>query len=187
MKKYIILYRIKNEYDGCRYIELNNDGTIHVDYSGKPIVSNASCSVRIDEDFEDVETWVTKDVFDRMKNGDGETYSDVMDMIANGEHEEFETHVRESEIEKMCEEYGIDEDDVEEVLNNYNNDDYFDMSVISCVWSDTYEIAENYVDECCNIESWLTNYIDYEGLGEAIVNDGYYYTLSDGRVVQYNY
>ena len=84
MSKYIILYRIKSEYNGCRYIELNSDGTIHVDCSGKPIVSNASCSVRIDEDFEDVETWVTKDVFDRMKNGDGETYSDVMDMIANG-------------------------------------------------------------------------------------------------------
>ena len=187
MSKYIILYRIKNEYDGCRYIELNNDGTIHVDYSGELIVSNANCMVRINEDFEDVETWVTKDMFDRMKNGDGETYSDVVDMIANGEHEEFETYVRESEIEKMCEEYALDEEDVEEVLDNYNNNNYFDMSVISCVWNDAYDIAENYVDECYNIESWLTNYIDYEGLGEAIVNDGYYYTLSDGRVVQYNY
>lgn len=187
MSKYIILYRIKSEYNGCRYIELNSDGTIHVDCSGKPIVSNASCSVRIDEDFEDVETWVTKDVFDRMKNGDGETYSDVMDMIANGEHEEFETYVRESEIEKMCEEYALDEEDVEKVLDNYNNNDYFDMSVISYVWNDAYDIAENYVDECCNIESWLTNYIDYEGLGEAIVEDGYYYELYDGRVVQYNY
>lgn len=188
MSKYIILYRIKNEYDGCRYIELNNDGTIHVDYSGELIVSNANCMVRINEDFEDVETWVTKDMFDRMKNGDGETYSDVVDMIANGEYEEFETYVRESEIEKMCEEYAFDEEDVEEVLNNYNNNGYFDMSVISCVWSDAYDIAESYVDECCNIEFWLTHYIDYEGLGEAIVkNDRYYYALSDGRVVQYNY
>lgn len=187
MSKYIILYRIKDEYDGCRYIELNNDGTIHVDYNGKPIVSNASCSVRITEDFEDVETWVTKDVFDRLKNGDGETYSDVIDMIANGEHEEFETYVRETEIEKICEEYILDEEDVEEILNNYNNNDYFDLSIIANVWTDAYTIAENYVDECCNIESWLTSYIDYNGLGEAIVNDGWYYTLYDDRVVQYNY
>lgn len=187
MSKYIILYRLNDEYDGCRYIELNNDGTIHVDCSGKPIVSNASCSVRITEDFEDVETWVTKDVFDRLKNGDGETYSDVIDMIANGEHKEFETYVRETEIEKMCEEYILDEEDVEEVLHNYNNNDYFDMSIIANVWTDAYAIAENYVDECCNIESWLTSYIDYEGLGKAIVNDGWYYELYDGRVVQYNY
>ena len=192
MNKYIILYRIKAEniyhYDGCRYIELNSDGTMHLDYSGKPIVSNARCSTHIDADFDDVETWLTEDVFNRMKNADGnDTFSDVVDMIANGEHKEFEKYIRESEIEKMCEEYAFDEDDVEEVLYNYNNNDYFDMSVISYVWSDAYDIAEEYVDECCNIDSFLTNYIDYDRLGEAIVSDGWYYELCDGRVVQYNY
>ena len=188
MSKYIILYRIKDEYNGCRYIELNSDNTIHTDYSGKPIVSNARCYTRIDEDFNDIETWLTEDVFNRMKNTNGDdTFSDVADMIANGEHKEFETYIRESEIEKMCDEYGFDEEDIEEVLDNYNNNDYFDMSIISYVWNDAYDVAENYVDECCNIESWLTSYIDYDGLGEAIVADGYYYELYDGRVVQYNY
>ena len=188
MSKYIILYRIKNEYDGCRYIELNNDGTIHVDYSGEPIVSNARCSTRIDENFDDVETWLTEDVFNRMKNTDGnDTFSDVVDMIANGEHEEFETYVRESEIEKMYDEYALDEEDIEDVVDNYNNNDYFDISIISYVWNDAYDVATNYVDECCNIESWLTSYIDFDGLGEAIIEDGYYYELYDGRVVQYNY
>ena len=188
MSKYIILYRIKDEYDECRYIELNSDGTMHLDYQGKPIVSNANCSTRIKENFEDVETWLTEDIFNRMKNTDGnDTFSDVVDMIVNGEHKEFETYIRESEIEKMCDEYALDEEDVENVLDNYNNDYYFDMSIISCVWNDAYDIAENYVDECYNIESWLTNYIDYEGLGEAIIGDGCYYELYDGRVVQYNY
>lgn len=188
MSKYIILYRIKDEYDGCRYIELNSDGTIHLDYSGEPIVSNARCSTRIRENFDDVETWLTKDVFNRMKNADGnDTFSDVVDMIANGEYEEFETYVRESEIEKMCDEYALDEDDVEEMLYNYHNNDYFDISIISYVWNDAYDIAENYIDEFCNIESWLTSYIDYEGLGEAIIENGYYYELSDGRIVEYSY
>ena len=188
MSKYIILYRIKDEYDGCRYIELNSDGTIHLDYSGKPIVSNACCSTRIYENFEDVKTWITKDVFNRMKNTNGnDRFSDVVDMIANREYEEFETYVRESEIEKICEEYALDEEDVEEVLYNYNNNDYFDMSVISYVWNDAHDVAENYINEYCNIESWLTSYIDYDGLGEAIIEDGYYYELYNGRVVEYNY
>ena len=188
MSKYIILYRIKNEYDGCRYIELNSDGTIHLDIGGKPIVSNARCWTRIDEDFEDVETWVTEDVFNRMKNTDGsDTFSDVLDMITNGEHKEFEAYIRESEIEKMCDEYALDEEDVEAVFDNYNNNDYFDISVISYIWNDAYDVATDYVDEFCNIESWIASYIDYDGLGEAIVNDGWYYTLSDGRVVQYSY
>ena len=188
MSKYIILYRIKDEYDGCRYIELNSDGTMHLDYQGEPIVSNARYSTRINENFDDVETWLTEDVFSRMKNTDGnDTFSDVVDMIANREHEEFETYVRESEIEKICEEYALDEEDVEEVLYNYNNNDCFDISVISYVWNDAYDVAENYVDECCNIESWLANYIDFDGLGEAIIEDGYYYELYDGRVVEYSY
>lgn len=189
MSKYIILYRIKDEYDGCRYIELNSDGTMHLDYQGEPIVSNARCSTRINEDFEDVETWVTKDVFNRMKNTDGnDTFSDVVDMITNGEHEEFEKYIRESEIEKMCDEYALDEDDVENIIWNYAVvDGYFDISIISYVWDNAYDIAENYVDDCCNIESWLTSYIDYEGLGEAIIEDGYYYELCDGRVVEYSY
>lgn len=188
MSKYIILYRIKNEYDGCRYIELNSDGTMHLDCSNKPIVSNARCSTRIKENFEDVETWVTEDVFNRMKNTDGnDTFSDVVDMIANREHEEFKTYVRESEIEKMCDEYGFDEDDAEEVLDNYNICDYFDISIIVNVWDDMYDVGQNYVDGCCNIESWLTSYIDYEGLGEELVYNGYYYILSDDRVVEYSY
>ena len=188
MSKYVILYRIKDEYNGCRYIELNNDGTIHLDYSGEPIVSNASCSVRINEDFNDVETWLTEDVFNRMKNADGtDTFSDVVDMIANGEHKEFEKYIRESEIEMMCEEYRLDKEDVEEIIDNYQNDDYFDMNIIANVWSDAYDIAEHYIDECCRIDTWLTNYIDYERLGEAIVEEGYYYELANGRVVEYNY
>ena len=123
MSKYIILYRIKNEYDGCRYIELNSDGTIHLDYHGKPIVSNACCSTRIKEDFEDIETWLTEDVFNRMKNTDGnDTFSDIVDMITNREYEEFESYVRESEIEKMCDEYGFDEEDEED--DGYDDIDF---------------------------------------------------------------
>ena len=188
MSKYVILYRIIGEHDGCRYIELNNDGTMYVDYSGKPIVSNAGCVTGIDESFDEVETWLTEDVFNRLKNTDGnDTFSDVVDMIANGEHKEFETYIRESEIEKMCDEYALDEDDVKDIIKYSYNDDYFDISIISYVWNGVSDIAKDYVDGCYHIESWLKHYIDYDGLGEAIINDGWYYELYDGRVLQYSY
>ena len=191
MSKYVILYRVKDSYYGCRYIELNDDGTIHTDWGGRPIISNATYVGNIREgfdDFDNVETWLTEDVFNRIKYADGtDTFSDVVDMIANGEHKEFEAYIRESEIEKMCEEYGFDEDDAKDIIKYSYDDDYFDISIISHVWNNAYDIAENYIDECCNIESWLTNYIDYDGLGEAIVNDGWYYELYDGRVLQYSY
>ena len=188
MTKYVILYRYKDNYYGCRYIELNDDNTISTDYMGRPIVVNATYVSHICENFDNVETWLTEDVFNRIKYADGtDTFSDVVDMIANGEHKEFEKYIRESEIEMMCEEYRLDKEDVEEIIDNYQNDDYFDMNIIANVWSDAYDIAEHYIDECCRIDTWLTNYIDYDRLGEAIVEEGYYYELANGRVVEYNY
>ena len=191
MSKYVILYRVKDSYYGCRYIELNDDNTIHTDWGGRPIVSNAAYVGNIREgfdDFDNVETWLTEDVFNRIKYADGnDTFSDVVDMIANGEHKEFEAYIRESEMEMMCNEYELDKEDVEEIIDNYQNDDYFDMNIIANVWDNAYTIAENYIDECCRIESWLKDYIDYDRLGETIVEEGYYYELADGRVVEYNY
>ena len=188
MSKYVILYRYKDNYYGCRYIELNDDGTISTNCNGRPIVSSATYVGDICENFDEVETWLTEDVFNRMKYADGtDTFSDVVDMIANGEHKEFEKYIRESEMEMICNEYRLDKEDVEEIIDNYQNDDYFDMNIIANVWSDAYDIAEHYIDECCRIDTWLTNYIDYDRLGEAIVEEGYYYELANGRVVEYNY
>ena len=191
MSKYVILYRVKDSYYGCRYIELNDDNTIHTDWGGRPIVSNAAYVGNIREgfdDFDNVETWLTEDVFNRIKYADGnDTFSDVVDMIANGEHKEFEAYIRESEMEMMCNEYRLDKEDVEEIIDNYQNDDYFDMNIIANVWDNAYTIAENYIDECCRIDTWLTNYIDYDRLGETIIEEGYYYELANGRVVEYNY
>lgn len=191
MSKYVILYRVKDSYYGCRYIELNDDNTIHTDWGGRPIISNATYVGNIREgfdDFDNVETWLTEDVFNRIKYADGnDTFSDVVDMIANGEHKEFEKYIRESEMEMMCEEYRLDKEDVEEIIDNYQNDDYFDMNIIANVWDNAYDIAENYIDECCRIESWLKDYIDYDRLGETITEEGYYYELANGRVVEYNY
>ena len=188
MSKYVILYRVKDSYYGCRYIELNDDNTIHTDWGGRPIVSNAAYVGGICENFDEVETWLTEDVFNRMKYADGiDTFSDVVDMIANGEHKEFEKYIRESELEMMCNEYRLNKEDVEEIIDNYQNNDYFDMNIIANVWSDAYDIAENYIDGCCRIESWLKDYIDYDRLGETITEEGYYYELANGRVVEYNY
>ena len=191
MSKYVILYRVKDSYYGCRYIELNDDNTIHTDWGGRPIISNATYVGNIREgfdDFDNVETWLTEDVFNRIKYADGnDTFSDVVDMIANGEHKEFEKYIRESELEMICEEYRLDKEDVEEIIDNYQNNDYFDMNIIANVWNDAYDIAEHYIDECCRIDTSLTNYINYERLGEAIIKEGYYYELANGRVVEYNY
>ena len=183
MSKNVILYRIKD--DECRYISISDD-VICVDYEGKPIVHNPCCSTRIKENFEDVETWLTEDVFNRMKNTDGsDTFSDIVDMINNGEHKEFEEYIKANELEKICDEYNIDVDEAEEVIWNYYDNDYFDSTIIAYVWDSHYDIAESYVDECCNVESWMYNYIDFDNMGEDIASERGMYELYDGRIVEY--
>ena len=183
MAKNVILYRIKD--DECRYISISDD-VICVDYEGKPIVHNPCCSTRIKENFEDVETWLTEDIFNRMKNTDGsDTFSDVVDMIKNGEHEDFEAYIKNDELEKICDEYNIDVDEAEEVIWNYYDNDYFDSTIITYVWDSHYDIAESYVDECCNVESWMYNYIDFDSMGEDIASDRGMYELYDGRIIEY--
>ena len=183
MAKNVILYRIKD--DECRYINIDND-VIHLDYQGRPIVSNARCSMRINEEFDEVETWLTEDVFNRMKNTDGtDTFSDVLDMIKHGEHEDFEAYIKNDELEKICDEYNVDIEDAENIVWNYYDNDYFDSSIIAVVWDNYYDIAESYVDECCNIESWMYPYIDFESMGEDIASDRGMYELYDDRIVEY--
>ena len=183
MTKHVILYRIKN--GECRYIEINN-GNIHLDYQGEPIVNSPTCYTRIHENFEDIETWLTEDVFNRLKNTDGtDTFSDIVDMINNGEHKEFEEYIKADELEKMCDEYGFDTGEAEEIMWNYYDNDYFDSTIVMYVWNNYSDIAESYVDECCNVESWMYNYIDFDSMGEDIASDRGMYELYDGRIVEY--
>ena len=183
MSKNVILYRIKN--GECRYIEISND-IIHLDYEGKPIVHNPCCSTRIREDFDEVETWLTEDVFNRMKNTDGtDTFSDVVDMIKNEEHKSFEDYIKETELEKIMAEYDIDDEEAENVIYNYYDNDYYDSTIISYVWDNYNDIADNYLDECYNIDSWVYNYIDLDGMGTDIAGDRGMYELYDGRIVEY--
>lgn len=187
----VLLYRIINEQDGCRYIELDMDGNIHLDIGGKPIVSNANCSVRIDnEEYADVETWVTEDVFNRLKNADGtDTFTDVADMIRHGEYEEFEEFIREDEINMIAVDYGIENEDAEDIVDTYALD-YFDRSIILYVWESFGDIGEGYVDSTMsNDVQWMKPYMDFDELGRDMVSDRYsdYYELYDGRIIEYCY
>ena len=68
---------------------------------------------------------------------------------------------------------------------NYYDNDYFDSTIITYIWDNHSDIAEAYLDECCNIESWMYNYIDLDSMGEDIASDRGMYELYDGRIVEY--
>lgn len=82
--------------------------------------------------------------------------------------------------------WNLSEDDIEEILNDYSLD-YKDRSIIGYVYDDLEELAENEIEQCCDIPNFLENYIDYSKFGEDLLQDEEMYKeLEDGRVVYYN-
>ena len=112
----------------------------------------------------------------------------IIKHLCSDKAEKFKAKIAKSEKEYMMEEYNLEEDEVDEIIENYGLD-YFDNGIISYVYDSSYDVAERAIDDCVygNISEDLKYYIDYDKLGDDLVNNDDYYELNDGRVVEYNY
>ena len=111
----------------------------------------------------------------------------IDDYLLSDKAEEFRKKIQEEEDEYMKEEYDFDDEDIEEIHEEYGGD-YFDRAIIDRVYDDYYDIAEEYLENYCNVESWMTRYIDYDAMGEDLANDGDCIELSsNGRIVKFVY
>lgn len=112
----------------------------------------------------------------------------VFDKLQSKEAEEFFDKIWESEKEFLMEEYSLDEDDIEDIIDNYYSD-YRDRSIISCVFQDVYECGYEeafnmgYLDTEPRIKHILERYFDFEQFGEDLLEDERYHKLNDGRVI----
>lgn len=111
----------------------------------------------------------------------------IDDYLLSEKAEEFKEKIKQGEIEFMKEEYSLDDKDIEDVYDAYYNEDYFDRGIISCVYDSTYDLAEEFVDSCYNVDDFIKSYIDYEKMGDDMVYSDDYVELDDGRVVYLNY
>lgn len=69
--------------------------------------------------------------------------------------------------------------DLLDIIDTYKNSDYAE---ICGVYKDETDLAMETVDMYGNILEFLQDYIDYEGLGNALLEDEIYYMLFDGRI-----
>ena len=113
----------------------------------------------------------------------------VYDKLLSKEAEEFFEEIQAEEREYLMEEYGLDDDDIDMIFDNYGLV-YRDRGVVGCVFKDTYDLGYEeawslgYVD---NNNSIASRYFDFEAFGEDLANDEYYCKLSDGRIASLNY
>ena len=210
---YLFLYRIKDskDRDCCAYLENKPNRFECGHYFGRPIL-HGSCYCHSDwEEYDNIETVLTREEYETLmffdkgigelgfgiKHGD-ERYQKGVNLCADIQHvydklkseeaEKFFLQIQESEKAFLMDEYGLDEEDVEDIFNNYYLD-YRDRSIVSCVFKDTYECGEEEAYSLGYVEqgSIAERYFDFEKFGEDLLEDDWFHQLKDGRVVYLNY
>lgn len=113
----------------------------------------------------------------------------IYDKLLSEDGQEFFEQIQEEEREYLMEEYGLDDDDIDMIFDNYGLD-YRDRSVVGYVYKDEYDLGYE--------EAWSLGYVshndyisekyfDFESFGEDLANDEYHCQLSDGRIVSLCY
>lgn len=212
MSKYIFLYKENTEdRDSCAYVEASPMRWECNHYFGSVILHGACYSKHDFASYEDIKTVLTENEYNQLirfneeintlgygiVKGD-ERYNKgvelckaiqpVYDKLISVENEELFNEVIEEEKEYMMDEYGFDENDIEQIFDEYYLD-YRDRGIVSCVFSDTYDLGyeEAYSLGYVERNSVAERYFDFDQFGKDLLEEEQYIELNDGRVVYLNY
>lgn len=193
MAKYIFLFK-ENETDDrdcVRYVELKNLKENHLCIDGKFNVHGACYSMSLkesDADYENITTILTEEEYKMLCNPNGVDLTGIIEKLESEENEELFQKVIEEEKEYLMDEYGFDEDDVEQIFNEYYLD-YRDRGIVGCVFKDAYDLGyeEAYSFGYVGNDTVVERYFDFEKFGEDLLEEEQYIELNDGRVVYLNY
>ena len=188
MNDKIFLYREadSDDRDVCKYISKE----YHTDCIHEVIIQGPCFSGRFGSTpkYEDVETVLDREDFELIMGKDisKEDYDRIIGILESEDGQTFRDKIMQSEKEYMMDEYNLDEEEIDRILDEYYLD-YTDRGIIACVFDDTYDAGHEYIESCYSIESWLENYIDYDRFGDDLCEEEDYMKLDDGRVVRLNY
>lgn len=208
----VFLYRVKdsNDRDCCAYIE-NRPMRFECDHYFGRVAIHGSCYWGGEfANYDEIETVLSREEYQALidfskaidqlgcciERGD-ERYQKGLNLCADVQHvydklksdeaREFFNKIWQSEKEFLMNEYDLDEDDIEDILDNYCCE-YLDRSIVGCVFDSVKECGEEeayslgYVQRNTVVE----RYFDFEKFGEDLLEDEPYHELNDGRVVYLN-
>ena len=213
MSKLYFLYRLKdhNDRDCCAYIQVPKFECGH--YFGSINLQGSCYSNHNFANYDDIETVLSKSEYEELINfnkqikelGYGITKGDdrylqgvklitsishIFDKLSSFMGLKFQGEIIKDEIEWLMEEYDLNEDDIDHILDEYPYD-YRDRSIISCVYDDTYDLGWEEAYQCglfkSNFSDCINNYFDFEALGKDLCCDEGYCLLDDGRCVRFNW
>ena len=213
MEHYIFLGRTKDE--GICYYTQDEPAKFECGhYFASPYLTNASCLIHDFPEYENLETILSKDEYDRFLklkddinslgfgiNIGDERYekglklrqsllTDVYTKLTSTKATEFFGNIIKDEKRKLAELYDLTDCQVDQIFDE-SPMDYKDAGIVASVCYDSKEIAEEFIDNFYfNIDDIpgfkLSYYIDYDKLGhDLVIESDDYLELNDGRIVQY--
>lgn len=214
MSRYLFLYKVKDtdDRDCCAYIEAKNPRWECDHYFGGVNLHGACYCGHDFEAYDDIDTVLTREEYEQLIQfnnnihalGYGITKGDeryqkgielckaiqpIFDKLASDEAGEFQNRIIEEEIEYLCDKYNLSQEEVEEIFDNYGLN-YRDRAVIGGIFDNSSDLG---YEEAWSLgyinhnDSIMERYFDYEQFGKDLLEDEYYYELSDGRVVSLCY
>ena len=205
----LFLYQLKDceERDKFAYIE-NGVKFVCNHYFSSPSPEGACYSGGGFADYEDIITILTKQEYlDFLKfskdvksfgygiEKNSEKYNECIEVINN--HKYLYDKLKSTENEKLFnkllsedwdrfkKENCLNDEDIKNIKENYCGD-YKDSSIVSDILDDIYSYAKEFIDDTCNIEEWIKQYIDFEEMGKDLLEDRGI-ELNNGKVIVYNY
>ena len=213
MEHYIFLGRTKDE--GICYYTQDEPAKFECGhYFASPYLTNASCLIHDFPEYENLETILSKDEYDRLLKLKDDIYSlgfgirggderykrglelrqsllnDVYTKLTSPEAEEFFNTIVEDEKKKLADLYNLKDYQVDQIFDE-SPLGYKDAGIVMNVCCDSKGIAEEFIDNYYpQIEKMdgfkLSYYIDYDELGhDLVVDSDEYLELDDVRVVKY--
>lgn len=215
MSKYVFLYKEQGteDRDCVKYIEINRYGKLECDHYFPSINLIGACfsmGIELDNiDFDNITSLLTEDEFKQLEQynksvnelGYGITKGDeryqkgielynsikpIFDKLASEENQILFEQVQQEEREYLKEEYSLDDADIDQIFNYYGLD-YRDRGIVSTVFNDIEEAAEEEAEQLGYVTKENERYFDYEKFGEDLLEGEQYLELSDGKIVYLNY
>jgi len=198
MSRYVFLFKdnANNQDRDCvAYVEIERLKDRSKDIVGRFTIHGACYCTSFGNDYtnsiydyDDVTTILTREEFNLMQGG--EVTDDIINKLLSDENQVLFDTVIQEEREYLSDEYGLDEEDINEIFDTYYLD-YRDRGIVSYVYKDAYdcgyEEAESLGITDSRRDDIASRYFDYERFGEDLIEDEYFLELSDKRVVRLNY
>jgi hypothetical protein len=194
MREYTFLYKENTDDRDCvAYIDLTDLKNRHLCIDGKFNIHGACycmslCGRNHDVNYEDIKTILTEEEFNLLCNPDGTYLAEIIKKLESEENQALFAEVIEEEKEYLMDEYGFDEDDIDQIFDEYYLE-YRDRGIVGCVFDDAEDLGYEEAWSLGYIErnSPTERYFDFKKFGEDLLEEECYMQLSDGRIVSLMY